>query len=159
MDILITLNVGYCHNSNCYYCIPFSRVFNTCTYHDRFESSNGSDLDTDDDQPKSIKPVCCIGRQPDSEVFVLGPKVQFWSDGRVLKPEDSEYKFIPKILDQLGLLRTIRPVEFLPHVVMPLQAVADGIFRVGGENAICGLFCLGMFLCVQIPYRVHAGIN
>ena len=93
-----------------------------------------------------MKPVTCIGRQPNSEVFVLGPKLQFSSVGEPIEKDDQEFKFIPILLKQLGALKCAAPVQSLPALpseVNPLREAVTGIQRIGGENAMCGLFCLG----------------
>lgn len=96
-----------------------------------------------EDESKSLKPVTCIGLQPGSNVFVLGSNIQFYSDGRPVPPEEQKFKFIPFILGQLGVMQVTAPVHNLPEVDDPLVQVIDGVYRVGGENATCGLFCLG----------------
>ena len=101
-----------------------------------------SESDSDDDS-KSLKPVTCIGLQPGSNVFVLGPEIRFYSNGSPVSPEDQKYKFIPFILAQLGVLQVSAPVYAIPQIDEALTQVVHGILRVGGENAMCGLFCLG----------------
>lgn len=98
-----------------------------------------------EDEDKSLKPVTCIGLQPGSNVFVVGPDIQFYSDGRPVPPEEQKFKFI---LGQLGVMQVSAPVHNLPEVDEPLVQVVEGIYRVGGENALCGLFCLGT--CILI---------
>ena len=93
-----------------------------------------------------MKAVTCIGRQPNSEVFVLGPELQFSSLGEPIEKDNQKFKFIPTLLKQLGALKCTAPVQSLPTLpsdVSPLQEAVVGIQRIGGENAMCGLFCLG----------------
>lgn len=76
-------------------------------------------------------------------MFVLGPDIQFYSNGHPVPPEDQKFKFIPFILGQLGVLQVSAPVYAIPQVDEPLALVVEGMHRVGGKNAMCGLFCLG----------------
>ena len=73
-------------------------------------------------------------------MFVLGPEIRFYSNGSPVPPEDQKYKFI---LAQLGVLQVSAPVYAIPQIDEALTQVVHGILRVGGENAMCGLFCLG----------------
>ena len=96
-----------------------------------------------EDEDKSLKPVTCIGLQPGSNVFVLGPHIQFYSNGRPVPPEEQKFKYISFLLRQLGVMQVSAPVYNLPEVDEPLVQVIDGVYRVGGKNAMWGLFCLG----------------
>ena len=102
-----------------------------------------SESDSDDDS-KTVKPVTCIGLQPGSNAFVLGPDIQFFSNGKPVPPEEQKYKFISVILAQLGVLQVSAPISTLPQLDSPLHQVVAGLQRVGGENAMCGLFCLSI---------------
>ena len=84
-------------------------------------SESEVDTEIDVDSKSTMKAVTCIGQQPNSNVFVLGPDPHFMSDGRFIEKESQEYKFIPSLLKQLGVLKS-SSVE---------------------KNAMCGLFCLG----------------
>ena len=104
------------------------------------------DAEVDVDSKSTMKAVTCIGRQPNSDVFVLGPDLHFTSDGRLIEKESREYKFIPTLLKQLGGLKGSSVIRFLPECPPEkdaLQEVVKGIQRIGGENAMCGLFSLG----------------
>ncbi len=108
-----------------------------------------------EDEGKSLKPVSCIGLQPGSDIFVLGPDIHFYCNGKSIPPEDQKYKFIPFILNQLGVMQISAPVYALPEVGGdPLFQVVRGIQRLGGENSMCGLFCLGecCIPCTLIVY-------
>ena len=97
-----------------------------------------------------MKPVTCIGRQPNSEVFILGPELQFTSAGVLIEKVVQEYKFIPTLLKQLGALKCASPILNLPTLPADVDALHDaveGIKRIGGENFMCGLFCLGKPAC------------
>ena len=114
-------------------------VLHTCyRFQDVYSESDS------EDEGKSLKPVTCIGLQPGSDVFVLGPEIQFYCSGQSVPPEGQEYKFIPLLLTQMGVLQISAPVYTLPEVSGdPLNLVVRAIQRLGGENSMCGLFCLG----------------
>ena len=42
------------------------------------------------------------------------------------------------------------PVDSLPEIDDPLVRVIGGIYRVGGDNVMCGLFCLGKCAILEI---------
>ena len=67
---------------------------------------------------KVFKPVVCMGRQPGSEVFVLGPNLLFRSH---IASEDQEYIVIPEIIQKLGFGGALSLVEVLPIVPNPLH--------------------------------------
>ena len=41
------------------------------------------------------------------------------------------------------MLQVSAPVHAIPQVDEPLALVVEGMHCMGGENAMCGLFCLG----------------
>ena len=47
--------------------------------------------------------VTCIGRQPDSDVYVLGQKMQFNMKGEPIAEEDQSYVWVEEILTGLGI--------------------------------------------------------
>ena len=119
-------------------------------YPHRFEASTGSgsesEMDTEGEIKSTMKAVTCIGRQPNSDVFVLGPDLHFTSDGKHIEKENQEFKYIPLLLKQLGALKSSSAIQSLPECSAEkdaLQQVVEGMQRIGGENAMCGLFCLG----------------
>ena len=48
--------------------------------------------------PKHYKPVMCLGRQPSSETYVLGPELQLYANGRCVPVEDQDSILVPKSL-------------------------------------------------------------
>ena len=53
---------------------------------------------------------------------------------------------VPEILNKL-VPGGIHPIFDLPHIVNPLNFVVSGLHQIARENAIGGLFLLGMTLC------------
>jgi len=124
-------------------------VYCSFRFKDQLPSSS-SESDSDDEAvqshcPKALKPVVCMGWQPDSNVFVLGETLHFYDDGKLIPPDEQGYKYIPFILEKLGVSNSISPINTLPDVPNPLYTVMDGIDQVAGDNRICALFCLGMY--------------
>ena len=60
----------------------------------------------------------------------------------------------PSFWGNLGVLQVSAPVYAIPQVDDPLALVVEGMYRVGGENAMCGLFCLG-----KLFYMYDAGLD
>ena len=85
-----------------------------------------------------------MGRQPDSDVFVIGSTLQFTSDGKVIPEEEQTYVWIPYILKKLNVLSSVSPVTALPEVDDPLKSVLMGLKKICGDNFISGMFVLGM---------------
>ena len=105
--------------------------------------SGDSDDSTQSDDVVHYKAVVCTGRQPDSEVFVFGPSLQFIIDGNEIPVDRQEYVWVPEILDKL-VPGGVHPMFDLPHIVNPLNFVVGGLHQIAGENAISGVFLLGM---------------
>lgn len=107
--------------------------------HDQYsECEDGSD-----DEPETCKPVVCMGRQPDSNVFVLGPSLQFHSDGTAIPPQDQEFVWVPRILKKLKIGHIIHPLSLLPPVAQPLKRLMKGLLQVMGDNWPCAVLVLG----------------
>ena len=51
-------------------------------------------------------------------------------------------------------MQVTAPVHSLPEVDDPLVQVIDGVYRVGGENATCGLFAWVSKL-ITVVYTLH----
>ena len=85
-----------------------------------------------------------MGRQPGSDVFVIGPTLQFTSDGKVIPEEEQTYVWIPYILKKLNVLSSVSPVTALPEVDDPLKSVLMGLKKICGDSFISGMFVLGM---------------
>ena len=88
-------------------------------------------------------PVQCLGRQSGSDVFVLGPSLQFWSSGEAIPPEQQQYVWIPYILKKLKMMDAISPIDQLPTVHNPMKKVVKGLRKISGDNFPSSLFVLG----------------
>ena len=92
-----------------------------------------------------VKPVTVIGRQPESDVYVLGPNLHLTYDGEI-PPERRNYVWIPSILHKLRIPGFQgAAMASLPHVGHrnPLKIHIDTTSSILGRNLLSGLFMLG----------------
>ena len=113
------------------------------------------DVDSDDSNESRVQdrqslPVHCIGRQHGSDVFVLGPNLQFWKTGEAVPPECQQYIWIPYVLKKLDVLPSASPLTSLPEVRHPLRKVVKGLRRISGENFGSSLLVLGEYYLLHI---------
>ena len=69
---------------------------------------------TDDSSVTQYKPVTWTGRQPGSDVIVIGQKLQFCSDGILIPIEMQEYIWIPEIIRKLHVDKISVPSRYPP---------------------------------------------
>ena len=120
--------------------MTFSLIIDICIllFQVQGPHSSGSESDSDAEEAtqshcsKALKPVVCMGWQPDSIVFVLGEALHFRDGGERIPPDEHEYIYIPFILEKLGLFNSISPINTLPDIQNPLYTVMDGIGQVAG---------------------------
>lgn len=89
--------------------------------------------------------VVCMGRQPNSDVYVLGPNLQFWSDGTLIPCTDQKYVWIDYLLKKLKLLNYVNPLKELPVQRRPLHYAVKGLKKLCGQNALSAIHILGEF--------------
>ena len=109
------------------------------------ESSESSQSEDDDQvRGKKFQAVTCTGRQPGSSIFVFGPTLHMNEMGDLIPRELQEYIWVPRILQLLH--RVVNPLTTLPDpgVENPLKYVIEGLQNIAGENALSGIFLLGM---------------
>ena len=86
--------------------------------------------------------LCALhGRQPNSDVFVVGPELQFYSTGSPIPPDLQQYIWIPEILCKLHIDKILAPISTIPHITNPLKKLMKGMARVSGDNFI-GSLCM-----------------
>ena len=114
-------------------------------------SDEAADSDSDDSQterdqrPKEYMAVSCVGRQPGSDVFVLGPSIQFHRNGEPIQPDDQVYLWVPEIMIKLKSFTT-SPIVSLPTSVTaenPLEKLVVKMQQILGDNYLSGLCILG----------------
>lgn len=87
-----------------------------------------------------------MGRQPNSDVYVIGPNLQFFSDGTVIPVADRLYVWVPRIMKKLKVSNLLHPFEKLPSVQQPLNKLMNGIMHIMGENGPSAVFIIGKYL-------------
>lgn len=115
-------------------------------YHVSVCSGSNSDSESDDEAdhiPVTCKPAVCKGRQPDSDVYVLGPEIQFWSDGKPIPLEEQQYVWITHVLKRLHMTKICVPQSPLPSVRDPLKTLMKNLNVIMGANWISATFMLG----------------
>ena len=85
-----------------------------------------------------------MGRQPHSDIYVLGPNLQFFSDGTVVPVEEQKYVWVPRIMKKLKMSNLLHPLTQLPSVQHPLNKLMNGVLQIMGENWPSAVFILGM---------------
>ncbi len=110
-----------------------------------------SDMDDDNEPTQSVqvmsrkyKPVICSGRQPNSNIFVVGPLCHFENDGTVVAEKDQDFIWIPYVIRKLRKDGVMTPFPTLPTLSEPpLQFLVKGMKSITGDNLISALFMLG----------------
>ena len=87
-----------------------------------------------------------MGRQPTSNVYVLGPNLQFYSDGIAIPPEEQKFVWVSCIINKLKISNILHPVSVLPDVPQPLSKLMKGLVHVMGSNWPSAVFVLGMII-------------
>ena len=65
----------------------------------------------------SIYLACCIGRQPDSDIWVLGDKVQLNGEGDLVNEEASSFRWVKAIFNgEEGTTKREKTVSHLPSI-------------------------------------------
>ena len=67
-------------------------------------------------------------------MFIIGPTLQFTSEGEAIRKEEQTYVWIPYILKKFKVLTSVSPVTALPQVEDPLQRVLKGLRQICGYN-------------------------
>ena len=107
-------------------------------------------------------PVICTGRQPNSDVYVIGPELQFNSDGTRIAPERQQYIWIPQVLQKLHVDKVIAPHSTIPEVYHPFRSLLKAMKELSGDNFLGSIYMLGECIlhatCVFdfITPRAHA---
>ena len=95
---------------------------------------------------KKFQAVTCTRRHPGSSIFMFGPTLHINEMGNLMIPRElQEYIWVPRILQLLH--RVVNPLKTLPDpgVENPLKYVIEGLQNIAGENALSGVFLLGMY--------------
>ena len=114
------------------------------------------------DQKCSLQAVSCIGRQPESKVWVLNSTTQIASDGELIPKEQQEFLWITdKIIALRGLddgeqMSTFLANQDLQHLIhlplseAPLKVALDLLKKMMGSNFIPSVLTLA-----SVPLNCH----
>lgn len=75
-----------------------------------------------------------MGCQLHSNVYVLGPTVQFSSDGTLIPPEEQKYVWVSHVIMKLQISNLIHSLSTLPTLEQPQRRLLDGIVQIMGQN-------------------------
>ena len=87
-----------------------------------------------------------MGRQPGSNVFVLGPRLQFYSNGDSIPTEQQHYVWVDYLLKKLKIYNQIHPINELPLIRRPLRKAVKAIKKLSGENALSAVHVVGEWI-------------
>jgi len=113
-------------------------------------------------QKTSLEAACCIGRQPDSKVWVLSSNIQIAANGELISEQDQKYVWITdKIIALRGLdngetLSSFLANQDLQHTIQvplsnaPLKEALRLLKKMMGVNFIPSVFTLA-----SVPLNCH----
>lgn len=88
--------------------------------------------------------VTCIGRQPGSDVYVLGRKNQFTMQGLPIQEDEQEYVWVDEILLKIGVaIDDLTYKQYDDHIQSIDKLVAALVGVTGKENLISGIMVVG----------------
>ena len=95
----------------------------------------------------TFKAAVCVGRQPDSNVWVLGNDVQIDSSGAVVRKQDQEILWINAVFEMEEGYRK-EPCSLLPKICLPLCSLTLGdvvgsLKDIIHDNFMAGVFTIG----------------
>lgn len=61
-------------------------------------------------------PVVCTGRQPNSDVFVVGQNLQFNNRGKQIPEDVQQYIWVPEIMKKLHIDKISAPVDTIETI-------------------------------------------
>jgi hypothetical protein len=94
----------------------------------------------------TYKAASCIGRQPESNTWVLGKHIEITGDGNLVDPENTSFVFIKSLLDS----------EASCHVTLPLSSltlgeVVQSLMSTLHHNGMAGIFTIGIIFIRIFP--------
>ncbi len=119
----------------------------------REKCQEDSDCDDEGSSHAGSLAVECIGRQDNSDVFVLGPELQFKKNGEPIPACEQRFVWIPYLLKKLKVLESIDPLVAIPTVKNPMKKLVRGLQNICGDNFGSALFLLGVFSYIMHVFR------
>ena len=102
-----------------------------------------SDSDESTEMCTQYLPVVCTGLQPGSNAIVVGPELQFFTDGSAIPTENQQYIWIPEIMRKLQADKISAPLNTLPVVHHPLKRLLKGMRKITNDNFMSAMYMLG----------------
>lgn len=107
-------------------------------------SGDGESDENEELEPvRSFHPVVCMGRQPNSDVYIIGPSLQFGSDGSAIRSDEQTYLWVPRVIQKLRLNNIMHPIQALPAVSQPVNQLFEGLHCLTGNNFPSSIFVVG----------------
>ena len=76
-------------------------------------------------------------------MFVLGPNLQFRSNGESIPQGEQMNVWVDYLLKKLKIINQIHPLNDLPFVRRPSHTAVKGIKKLSGQNALSAVHVLG----------------
>ena len=111
---------------------------------------------------ETYKAAVCIGRQPNSDVWVFGENLQLNGDGTLTNPETSSFMWVKQVfsMEENGRRKehTVGPtpdirLRLYGHV---LHDVVKGLIKTVHDNTMAAIFTIGMsIIFVFYSFSIH----
>ena len=75
--------------------------------------------------------------QPDSNVFVFGPNIQYDDNGNAIAEKDQIYVWVDGILKKLNQI--VNPLTSVSSISHALKRVVRGVRKISGDNVMSGI--------------------
>ena len=102
-----------------------------------------SDSDESTEMCTQYLPVVFTGLQPGSNAIVVGPELQFFTDGSAIPTENQQYIWIPEIMRKLQAYKISAPLNTLPVVHYLLKRLLKGTRKITNDNFMSAMYMLG----------------
>ena len=90
------------------------------------------------------KTILTLGRQPDSDIFVLSPTIHVNDNGDIIPFEESTYVWVDSIAKKEGVVASGATfLRSLPECEEPLDSLLVGLQELTQDNFYSAVFVLG----------------
>ena len=93
---------------------------------------------------KVKKAVTTLGRQLNSDTFVIGPRVQIASNGDLILPECQQHEWVEQVVHLASVIPDSPLLEIIPECDEPLDELLNGLHILTQENFGSAVFVLGV---------------
>lgn len=116
-------------------------------------------------QLATYKAACCIGRQADTDVWIMGEKLKLRGDGTMISDDMSSFIWAKEVfqMEEGGGKKMDHcplPVVKLPLYSYALIDVVKALFATLHDNSMAGVFTIGgcAIEVIYIQYIFHSNI-